>query len=45
MEIMDRSFMEVWNMAKLKQTTLRTAAYMIAVKRVVEAKNLRGIWP
>ena len=44
-EIMDQSFKAVWDISKEKGTTLRTGAYLIAVKRVVEAKNLRGIWP
>lgn len=44
-EIMDQSFKAVWDIAKEKNTTLRTGAYLIAVKRVVDAKNLRGIWP
>lgn len=43
--IMDQAFQAVWNIAHEKDTTLRTGAYLIAVKRVVDAKNLRGIWP
>lgn len=43
--IMERSFSAVWDIAEEKQVTLRTAAYLIAVKRVVEAKKMRGIWP
>lgn len=43
--IMDQAFQAVWDIAKEKNTTLRTGAYLIAVKRVVDAKNLRGIWP
>lgn len=44
-EIMNRAFAEVWNIAEEKKTSLRTGAYLIAVKRVVEAKKYRGIWP
>ena len=44
-EIMNRSFNDVWNIAKEKGVSLRTGAYLIAVKRVVEAKKNRGIWP
>lgn len=44
-EIMDNAFSGVWNIAKEKEVSLRTGAYLIAVKRVVDAKNLRGIWP
>ena len=43
--IMDQAFKAVWDISKEKDTTLRTGAYLIAVKRVVDAKNLRGIWP
>jgi len=43
--IIDDSFDAVWKLSNEKQTPLRTGAYMISVKRVVEAKNLRGIWP
>ena len=44
-EVMAQAFKDVWAMAKEKKVTLRTAAYLIAVKRVVEAKKLRGMWP
>ena len=43
--IMDQAFQAVWDIAHEKDATLRTGAYLIAVKRVVDAKNLRGIWP
>lgn len=43
--IMDPSFEAVWDIAQKKHTTLRTGAYLIAVKRVVEAKAARAIWP
>lgn len=43
--IMDQAFQAVWDIAHEKNTSLRTGAYLIAVKRVVDAKNLRGIWP
>ncbi len=44
-QIMNRSFNDVWSIAQEKAVSLRTAAYLIAVKRVVEAKKNRGIWP
>ncbi|MCC8165243.1 MAG: Glu/Leu/Phe/Val dehydrogenase [Planctomycetes bacterium] len=44
-EIMDRAFDEVYTIAQDKNVSLRTGAYLIAVKRVVEAKKSRGIWP
>ena len=42
--IMDTAFEAVWDIAHDKQTTLRTGAYLIAVKRVVEARKGRGIF-
>lgn len=44
-EIISRGFEGVWDISQEKNVTLRTGAYLIAVKRVVEAKKLRGIWP
>lgn len=44
-QIMDQAFQSVWDIAEEKDVSLRTGAYLIAVKRVVDAKNMRGIWP
>jgi glutamate dehydrogenase (NAD(P)+) len=44
-EIMDRSFAEVLAMAKLEQVDMRTAAYLVAVKRVADTTALRGLYP
>lgn len=44
-EIMDPAFEAVWNIAHENDTTLRMGAYLIAVKRVVDAKQARAIWP
>lgn len=43
-KIMNTAFQEVWDIAKEKDVTLRTGAYLIAVKRVVEARLGRGIF-
>ena len=43
--IIVRSFDEVWSLSKEKGISPRLAAYLIAVKRVVEAKKIRGIFP
>lgn len=43
--IMDMAFEGVWDEAQRNQTTLRTGAYLIAVKRIVEAANFLGVWP
>ena len=41
-KIMRRSFDEVWKIAEEKKTTLRNAAYVIAVSRIAEAMKDRG---
>lgn len=43
--IMDPAFEAVYSISKNQNTTLRTGAYLIAVKRVTEAKKARAIWP
>lgn len=42
--IMSTAFEAVWDIAGKKDATLRTGAYLIAVKRVVEARQGRGIF-
>ncbi len=44
-EIMDRSFAEVLAMAMLEKVDMRTAAYLVAVKRVADTTALRGLYP
>lgn len=41
-KIMRRSFDEVWKISEEKKTTLRNAAYIIAVSRIAEAMKDRG---
>lgn len=41
--IMDTAFEGVWKSAKDNQSTLRTGAYLIGVKRIVDAAKGRGI--
>jgi len=43
--IMDDAFKSVWDISKEKGVNLRTGAYLIAIKRLVDTINLRGIWP
>lgn len=43
-KIMNTAFEEVWEIAREKGVTLRTGAYLIAVKRVVDARLGRGIF-
>jgi glutamate dehydrogenase/leucine dehydrogenase len=35
----------VYEIHREKNTTLRTSAYMIALKKLVAAKRIRGIFP
>ncbi len=41
--VMDRAYQEVSGMAKKRQVPLRRAAFMVAIQRVYEAVQLRGI--
>ena len=43
--IIDNAFKEVYEIAKENNVSLRTGAYMIAIRRLVEEDKLRGIWP
>jgi glutamate dehydrogenase (NAD(P)+) len=44
-KIMLRSFDEVYTLSSEKNVSLRMAAYMLALNRVVKAKQIRGIFP
>jgi glutamate dehydrogenase (NAD(P)+) len=44
-QIMTRSFHEVYAICQREKVNMRTAAYMLAIDRVAEAKRLRGIFP
>ncbi len=44
-DILMRSLNDVCAMAEREKTDLRTAAYLIGVKRVADATMLRGIYP
>jgi glutamate dehydrogenase (NAD(P)+) len=43
--IMFRSFDEVWAMSRREKVDMRTAAYLLAVDRVAQATEERGIYP
>ena len=43
--IMSDAFAGLWDVATSKQVTLRTAAYIVACTRVLEARALRGLYP
>ena len=42
-KVMVRSFEDVWNFSSLHHVDLRTGAFMLSIKRVGDALNLRGI--
>jgi glutamate dehydrogenase/leucine dehydrogenase len=44
-KIMGKAFEEVWRVSREKEVSLRMAAYMVALSRVVKAKKLRGVFP
>lgn len=44
-DIMIEAFNHVWDNAQEQRIDLRTAAMMFAVKRVADAKRLRGLYP
>jgi glutamate dehydrogenase (NAD(P)+) len=43
--IMSEAFESIWRLAEERHVTLRTAAYIIACTRVLEAMELRGLYP
>ena len=43
-EFMDLAFQRVWEIHKKDGVDLRTAAYMVAVRRVAEAARARGLY-
>ncbi|WP_027882378.1 Glu/Leu/Phe/Val family dehydrogenase [Meiothermus rufus] len=43
--LMRQSFEAVWQVAQDKKVTLRTAAYIVAATRVLEARHLLGLYP
>jgi glutamate dehydrogenase/leucine dehydrogenase len=42
-EVMVRSFEDVWNFSSLHHVDLRTGAFMLGIRRVADALDLRGI--
>ena len=43
--IMIKAFGETLDIAKREEVNMRTAAYLLAVKRVADAMELRGLYP
>jgi glutamate dehydrogenase (NAD(P)+) len=44
-QILQQAFATVWAVAQERNVTLRTAAYILACTRVLEARALRGLYP
>jgi glutamate dehydrogenase (NAD(P)+) len=44
-EIMVKAFDRVWEMAQEEKVDMRTAAYMVAMAKIVRAYEVRGIYP
>ena len=44
-DIVTRAFNETWHLAQERQTSMRSAAYGVAVGRVAEATVTRGLYP
>jgi glutamate dehydrogenase (NAD(P)+) len=42
---MVRAFEETFTVAKRENCNMRTAAYLVAVQRVADAMEMRGIYP
>jgi glutamate dehydrogenase (NAD(P)+) len=44
-KVMSNSFQEVWQVAQKQEIDLRSAAYLLAVRRIANAIDQRGIFP
>ncbi len=44
-DVMNRATEEVWAMAEKEKVDMRTAAYMVALNKIVDAYKVRGIYP
>lgn len=44
-DVIERAFQEIWTLASKREIDLRSAAYILAVQRVAEAIEQRGIFP
>jgi len=43
--IMEEAFASIWETGAQQKVTLRTATFIVACKRVLEARHLRGLYP
>ena len=44
-KIMVKSFAEVWDISKKENVTMRDAAFILAMKKIAKAVEMRGIFP
>ena len=44
-DIMKGAFAAVWQVAEEHQVSLRTATFIVACKRILHARDLRGLYP
>jgi glutamate dehydrogenase (NAD(P)+) len=44
-KIMQDAFFSVWQLAEEKKVSLRTAAFIVACTRVLQAREMRGLYP
>jgi glutamate dehydrogenase (NAD(P)+) len=44
-QIMQASFAHVWDVAQTHRISLRTAAFVVACTRILQARDLRGLYP
>lgn len=43
--VMTEAFVAVWNVGQDKNVSLRTAAYIVACSRILQAREMRGLYP
>jgi glutamate dehydrogenase (NAD(P)+) len=43
--IMKEAFAGVWNVAQENKVSLRTATFIVACKRILHAREMRGLYP
>ena len=42
---MEEAFQAIWDTSRRESVSLRTATFIVACKRVLEARELRGLYP
>jgi len=44
-QLMQKAFSDIWEVSVQKKTSLRTAAFIIGCSRILQARQLRGLYP